>query len=122
MDDTGAGGQPSRAEFEALRRKVEAIDDLRRKIDSMDELAKTSSIASPRRTSIADEGGGLFDSMRDLSPKTTKRLEKATDEIELSSVLRRAAAIAVTRIVRCRARSGPRPIRLARRIRRQRTG
>ena len=77
MDDTGAGGQPSRAEFEALRRKVEAIDDLRRKIDSMDELAKTSSIASPRRTSIADEGGGLFDSMRDLSPKTTKRLEKA---------------------------------------------
>ena len=27
MDDTGAGGQPSRAEFEALRRKVEAIDD-----------------------------------------------------------------------------------------------
>ena len=29
MDDTGAGGgQPSRAEFEALRRKVEAIDDL----------------------------------------------------------------------------------------------
>ena len=67
MDDTGAGGQPSRAEFEALRRKVEAIDDLRRKIDSMDELSKTSSIASPRRTSIAeDDGGGLFDSMRDL--------------------------------------------------------
>ena len=29
MDDTGAGRQPSRAEFEALRRKVEAIDDLR---------------------------------------------------------------------------------------------
>ena len=67
MDDTGAGGQPSRAEFEALRRKVEAIDDLRRRIDSMDELSKTSSIASPRRASIAeDDGDDLFDSMRDL--------------------------------------------------------
>ena len=58
MDDTGAGGQPSRAEFEALRRKVEAIDDLRRKIDSMDELSKTSSIASPRRASIAEDEDG----------------------------------------------------------------
>ena len=109
--ETGAEGWASRAELDELRREVAA---LRR------EGHKGVSVASTEDWS--GERGFLDDDARDLSPKTAKRLGPRASGLPVharsrcrSSVLRRAVAIEAIRTVRRRARSGPRPIRSARR-------
>ena len=74
FDETGApppGGWASRAELDEIRRALAALHG---------DAGGVSPIASSEAASVGGEDGWFFDGAKDLSPKTAKRLESATDE------------------------------------------